>query len=28
VSHLVLRLKPDAHYMYAQDQVVKHTVRM
>jgi NACalpha-BTF3-like transcription factor len=28
VSHLVLRTKPDAHHMYAQDQVVTHTVRM
>jgi hypothetical protein len=23
-----LRPKPDAHHMYAQDQVVIHTVRM
>jgi hypothetical protein len=28
VSHPVLRPKPDAHRMYAQDQVVIHTVRM
>jgi hypothetical protein len=28
VSHLVLRPKPDAHRMYAQDQVVIHTARM
>jgi hypothetical protein len=28
MSHPVLRPKPDAHRMYAQDQVVKHTARM
>jgi hypothetical protein len=28
MSHLVLRPKPDAHRMYAQDQGVIHTVRM
>jgi hypothetical protein len=28
VSHLVLRSKPDAHRIYAQDQVVIHTVRI
>jgi hypothetical protein len=28
LSHPVLRLKPDAHRMYAQDQVVIHTARM
>jgi hypothetical protein len=28
VSHPVLRPKPDAHRMYAQDQVVIHTTRM
>jgi hypothetical protein len=28
VSHAVLRPKLDAHRMYAQDQVVIHTVRM
>jgi hypothetical protein len=28
VSHPVLRPKPDAHRMYAQDQVVIHTARM
>jgi hypothetical protein len=28
VSHPVLRPKPDAHHMYAQDQVVIHTTRM
>jgi hypothetical protein len=28
LSHPVLRPKPDAHRMYAQDQVVIHTVRM
>jgi hypothetical protein len=28
LSHPVLRPKPDAHHMYAQDQVVIHTVRM
>jgi hypothetical protein len=28
VSHPVLRPKPNAHRMYAQDQVVIHTARM
>jgi hypothetical protein len=28
VSHPVFKAKPDAHRMYAQDQVVIHTVRM
>jgi hypothetical protein len=28
LSHSVLRPKPDAHRMYAQDQVVIHTARM
>jgi hypothetical protein len=28
LSHPVLRPKPDAHRMYAQDQVVIHTARM
>jgi hypothetical protein len=28
VSHPVLRPKPNAHRMYAQDQVVIHTTRM
>jgi hypothetical protein len=28
VSHPIFKAKPDAHRMYAQDQVVIHTVRM
>jgi hypothetical protein len=28
VSHPVLRPRPDAHRMYARDQVVIHTARM
>jgi hypothetical protein len=28
LSHPVLRPKPDAHHMYAQDQVVIHMARM
>jgi hypothetical protein len=28
MSHPILRPKPDAHRMYAQDQVVIHTARM
>jgi hypothetical protein len=28
LSHPVLMPKPDAHRMYAQDQVVIHTARM
>jgi hypothetical protein len=28
MSHPVLRPKPDAHHMYAQDQVVIHTAKM
>jgi hypothetical protein len=28
LSHPVLRPKPDAHCMYAYDQVVIHTARM
>jgi hypothetical protein len=28
LSHPVLRPKPDAHHIDAQDQVVIHTVRM
>jgi hypothetical protein len=28
LSHPVLRPKPDAHHMYAQDQVVIHMTRM
>jgi hypothetical protein len=28
VSHPILRPKPDAHRMYAQDQVVIHMARM
>jgi hypothetical protein len=28
MSHPVLRPKPDARHMYAQDQVVIHTARM
>jgi hypothetical protein len=28
LSHPVLRPKPDAQCMYAQDQVVMHTARM
>jgi hypothetical protein len=28
MSHLILRSKPDAHRMYAQDQVIIHTTRM
>jgi hypothetical protein len=28
VSHPALRSKPDAHHMYAQDQVIIHTTRM
>jgi hypothetical protein len=27
LSHPILRPKPDAHHMYAQDQVVIHTAR-
>jgi hypothetical protein len=28
LSHLILRSKPDAHRMYAQDQVVIHVAKM
>jgi hypothetical protein len=28
LSHLILKLKPDAHCMYAQDQDFTHTARI